>query len=92
MLARETAQSWLPQPSRKSKSECGCLVVEDSGGEVAPEIIRQAFQPFFSTKPAATGLGLSIARTALRAANGDLLFEAGEHGARMKLCLPLTEK
>ena len=66
-----------------------CIVVEDSGGAVAPEVVKQAFQPFFSTKPAATGLGLSIARTALRAARGDVLFEAGEHGARVKLCLPV---
>ncbi len=69
----------------------GCIVVEDSGGEVPPEVVLQAFQPFFSTKPAATGLGLSIARATLRAAQGDVTFENGERGARVKLCLPLQE-
>ena len=69
----------------------GCIVVEDSGGEVPPEIVRQAFQPFFSTRPAATGLGLSIARATLRAAQGDVTFEAGERGARVRLCLPVKQ-
>lgn len=68
-----------------------CIVIEDSGGEVAPEVIERAFQPFFSTKPAGTGLGLSIARSVLRAAKGDVIFEAGQQGARVKLCLPVHQ-
>lgn len=67
----------------------GCVIIEDSGGPLAPEVIEHAFQPFFSTKPASTGLGLSIARMALRAAGGDVTLEAGADGARVQLCLPL---
>ena len=68
----------------------GCVLVEDSGGDVSSDVIKHAFQPFFSTKPAATGLGLSIARITILAMGGDITLEAGEHGARLRLCLPLT--
>ena len=68
----------------------GCVLIEDSGGKVAPDVLEHAFQPFFSTKPASTGLGLSIARVTLLMMDGDITLEAGESGARLRLCLPLT--
>ena len=68
----------------------GCLLIEDSGGAVSDEVLHHAFQPFFSTKPASTGLGLPIARMALRAASGDAAIEAGANGARLRVCLPLA--
>ena len=66
----------------------GCVLIEDSGGELGAEVLQHAFQPFFSTKPAATGLGLSIARITILAMNGDIAIESGSHGARLRLCLP----
>ena len=66
----------------------GCVLIEDSGGELGADVLQHAFQPFFSTKPAATGLGLSIARITILAMNGDIAIEAGENGARLRLCLP----
>ncbi len=68
----------------------GCVCVEDSGGAVDADVLQHAFQPFFSTKPAATGLGLSIARITILAMGGDITLEAGAHGARLRLCLPLA--
>lgn len=67
----------------------GCVLIEDSGGTLSADILEHAFQPFFSTKPAATGLGLSIARITILAMGGDVTLEAGENGARLRLCLPL---
>lgn len=68
----------------------GCVLIEDSGGTLSTDVLEQAFQPFFSTKPASTGLGLSIARITILAMDGDLTLEAGEKGARLRLCLPLA--
>lgn len=68
----------------------GCVLIEDSGGELHTDIVQHAFQPFFSTKPAATGLGLSIARITLLAMGGDITIEAGGKGARLRLCLPMA--
>lgn len=68
----------------------GCVLIEDSGGALSGDIMERAFQPFFSTKPASTGLGLSIARITILAMGGDVTIEAGEKGARLRLCLPLA--
>ena len=68
----------------------GCVLIEDSGGDLSENVMEHAFQPFFSTKPASTGLGLSIARITIMAMGGDITLESGEHGARLRLCLPLT--
>jgi signal transduction histidine kinase len=38
------------------------LSVEDNGPGMTPELLRQAQEPFFSTKPGGTGLGLPLCR------------------------------
>lgn len=67
-----------------------CLQVCDSGVGLSALALEKAFQPFFSQKPAATGLGLSIARMALRAEGGDCRIENGAVGACVTLELPLA--
>ena len=54
------------------------LEVSDDGPGVAPEAEQQLFEPFFTTEPGGTGLGLYIARE-LCEANGALL-EYVRHG------------
>lgn len=63
------------------------IVVEDSGGgfAVEPETI---FQPFFTTKPAGMGLGLSICRSIVEAHGGELKAGAGARGACFQLVIP----
>ncbi|WP_139188320.1 ATP-binding protein [Aliiruegeria lutimaris] len=36
------------------------LVVEDTGGGISPEIMPRIYEPFFSTKPLASGSGLGL--------------------------------
>ncbi len=68
-----------------------CLVVEDNGPGIAPEIIGRIFDPFFTTKSAArgTGLGLSICSGIIRQFAGQIRVESQPGaGARFTVTLP----
>jgi two-component system sensor histidine kinase PilS (NtrC family) len=55
--------------SRQSESESTILEVFNDGEEIKPEMVQQLFEPFFTSDPSGTGLGLYIARE-LSEANG----------------------
>ena len=48
------------------------LTVRDTGPGISPEIQAKIFNPFFTTKPGGTGLGLTIARRIARGMGGDI--------------------
>lgn len=60
----------------------------DSGHGVPDERREAIFDPFFSTKPQGTGLGLSVARKIAREHGGDLLLMPSASGAWFRLTLP----
>lgn len=51
------------------------LRVEDCGPGVAKEHESQLFEPFFTSKPGGTGLGLCLSRAAVEAHDGALRYE-----------------
>ncbi len=64
------------------------VVVRDNGPGFAPEPLRRALEPFFTTKPKGTGLGLAIARRVVEAHGGGLTLASDGVGARLTLTLP----
>ena len=46
------------------------LVVSDTGHGMSPEILARLSEPFFTTKPSGTGLGLSVSYTIIREHGG----------------------
>lgn len=65
----------------KKYSENQILVaVEDHGSGVAAEIAGKVFDPFFSTKPQGTGMGLAICRSIVEAHDGKLWVANAAHG------------
>jgi signal transduction histidine kinase len=50
--------------------------VRDSGGGFAPESVRRATEPFFTTRNTGVGLGLTIARRVIEAHQGSLEVHA----------------
>ncbi len=69
-----------------------CIVaeVEDTGCGIAREILSRIFDPFFSTKPAGHGLGLSVAYGLIKSHGGELKAFSGQgEGTRFIVELPI---
>jgi signal transduction histidine kinase len=56
------------------------IEVSDDGEGISPQILPRVSEPFFSTKPGGTGLGLTIARRILDAHRGTMRFASSEGG------------
>ena len=72
------------------------LWLEDQGGGVAPEALERIFAPFTrldGSRPGdgGFGLGLSIARNALRLQGGRLWAQNTAQGLKVHLCLPARQ-
>jgi len=64
------------------------IEVADTGGGIAPECLRNIFNPFFTTKQTGTGLGLSISHRIIEHHQGVLEVFNSEHGATFLIQLP----
>jgi signal transduction histidine kinase len=73
----------------------GVLVaVADTGEGIAPEVLKQLFLPFFTTKPlgVGTGLGLSICHRIIESLGGSIAVASRSgHGTVFKVFLPLAD-
>jgi two-component system sensor kinase FixL len=56
------------------------VTVEDTGSGISPDIARQLFQPFVTSKQNGMGIGLSICRTIVEAQGGRIWFEPAPAG------------
>jgi signal transduction histidine kinase len=66
--------------------------VADNGPGLAPEISDRLFEPFLTTKPNGTGLGLAVAKQIAENHNGRLSIDSsGSRGATFRLALPLQQ-
>lgn len=64
------------------------FTVTDDGPGVAAEALPRLFEPFFTTRPQGTGLGLAVVRAVARAHGGDISVEPLRQGTRFTLHLP----
>lgn len=73
-----------------SKSEgMPCITVEDNGAGIPDEVRENLFQPFFTTKPDGTGIGLCLSRQIVRLHGGDMsIGGAVRHGTSVVITLP----
>jgi len=63
--------------------------ISDTGPGIAKEIQDKLFQPFFTTKPEGTGLGLNISQKIIREHGGNVTFTNGRaRGTTFVICLP----
>ena len=65
----------------------------DTGSGMSAENLSRVFEPYFTTKPSGTGLGLLIVRRIVREHGGELSIESGqEKGLTLTIRLPYIEK
>ncbi len=65
----------------------------DSGGGMSPEDLSRVFEPYFTTKPFGTGLGLLIVRRIVREHGGELSIVSSQgQGLTLTIRLPYIEK
>lgn len=68
------------------------LRVTDSGPGIPAELRDQIFEPFTTTKPGGTGLGLPIVHRAIEAHHGFVFVDSGATGARFTVLLPVRQE
>jgi signal transduction histidine kinase len=62
--------------------------VQDEGPGLNTEQQERLFEPFYTTKPAGTGLGLAVSRELIRSQGGNLVFTSSPVGACFVVELP----
>lgn len=65
------------------------LSVTDNGPGIADDIRDRLFEPFFTTRPQGTGLGLAVARAVAEVHGGGIVVDSSPAGACFTLRLPL---
>ena|GEM_PF-5171849 len=64
------------------------LQVKDNGCGIEPVILSKVFEPFFTTKLTGTGLGLTMVRSVIERASGELTVESTANGTVFNLDFP----
>jgi signal transduction histidine kinase/ActR/RegA family two-component response regulator len=71
-----------------------CLMVDDTGRGMPPEVIGRIFEPFFTTKPtgAGAGMGLAIVHGIITSHEGVVTVESSQGaGTRFAIYLPAVD-
>ncbi|MCX7665813.1 MAG: ATP-binding protein [Gemmataceae bacterium] len=76
-----------------TRQEQGAVVIEmiDTGCGMEPEVLKNLFSPFFTTKPGGTGLGLPTVKRIIQAHGGTIDVESVVGlGTKFTLRIPIT--
>jgi signal transduction histidine kinase len=77
------------RPSRAYDHMVRIRVIDDGPG-IPAELAATAFEPFVTSKPQGTGLGLTIAREAAHSLGGSLALDDTRAGCAMAVVLPVA--
>ena len=64
------------------------LTVSDSGAGIPDDIRGRLFDPFFTTRPGGSGLGLAVVHRAIEAHRGLVFLDSAATGTRFTIVLP----
>jgi two-component system sensor histidine kinase PilS (NtrC family) len=86
--AGELSATQLPQGNQRFEKGAFAVLVTDQGPGVSPEIRDRLFDPFVTTKPGGSGLGLSMVQRAAEAHGGLVTVSALGEETRFTLVVP----
>lgn len=76
-------------PEAPSDPAAQFLEVADNGPGIAPRILEHIFEPGFTTRPRASGLGLAVVRSVVEGCGGSIQVDTGAmRGTRIRILLP----
>jgi signal transduction histidine kinase len=68
-----------------------CIEVEDDGPGIPPDVQERIFDPYFTTKPGGTGMGLAIVERIVRAHGGEISVHSRPgRGTTFRIRLPAS--
>jgi PAS domain S-box-containing protein len=74
------------------EGDLGCVVVRDTGGGIAVADVATIFEPYFSTKPMGTGIGLYMSKQIIeRNMGGRIRARNVDGGAEITIATPLAK-
>ncbi len=73
----------------ETRGDQGCILVEDNGPGIPPDVLDKIFDPYFSTKEQGTGIGLYMSKMIIeRHMNGNIMAHNTDSGAMFTVCAP----
>ncbi len=79
--------------SRLAPGEYVAVCVRDEGEGMAPDVVKRATEPFFTTKGLGTGLGLAMVHGFVQQSQGRLEIESEPgQGTRVRMIFPVAQE
>lgn len=73
------------------RNDTAILTIGDNGGGIAPDILPRIFDPYYTTKPQGSGIGLYMSKMIMDHMGGTIMAHNTEKGAEFTLTLPLHQ-
>ncbi|NJL14255.1 MAG: GHKL domain-containing protein [Microscillaceae bacterium] len=74
LTEKEDRQIWLR--ARREATGKTLVEIEDNGAGISADALKNIFIPFFTTKKAGSGIGLSFSRQVMRLHGGNILVKS----------------
>ena len=89
---RDVQQGKLTIEAKTTQTECLIRFV-DNGCGMSEAVMNRVLEPFFTTRPAGTGLGLAVVNAAVEQFDGSLkIASTPGKGSRFEIILPLARR
>jgi two-component system NtrC family sensor kinase len=89
MSEQDAARNVLRVATRVSEAGEVLIEVQDTGAGMPPEVLERLFEPFVTTRPSSTGMGLSVSHAIVTSLGGALRAESKQgQGTVFTVTLP----